>query len=179
MRRLGEQSRAALQEFASLASPGVYRATWRNQGLVTELRGPSRLLEGMPSRFVVSVCAGRRGRFPKPPPPSPYDAVRLEGISSLLTDAAGEELFEACCAALVAWDGRSLVLPPLEAPAVASLAEAQVASHLPHRRARLQVRADWPLLLINSVVGTCGVSAPHRAPFPGEVRAQLEAVLAL
>ena len=179
VRRLGEDSRAALREFTSLAAPGVYRVSWSGQRLTTQARSASRLLEDMPTRLVVSGFSHQRGRFPKPAPPSPYDAVRLEGVSSLLTDASDEELFESCSAALVAWDGHSLVLPPLEAPAVASLAEAQVASHLRHRRARVLVRAHWPLLLINAVAGTCAVNVPNRPPFPREVRAQLDAVLAL
>lgn len=177
VRRLGETSRGALRHFASQAQPGVHRVTWDGAQLSTSHRPGSRLVEGMPTRLVVSPFAGQRGRFTKPSPPSPYDAVRLAGVSSLLTDAAGEELYEACVASLVAWDGRSLVLPPEEVPAVASLAEAQVAAKLSPRRARVLVASDWPVLLINAVVGTCAVKMEGRAEFPADQRARLDLVL--
>lgn len=179
VRRLGEDTRAALRHFAMEAVPGVYRATWGSGKLVTTLRPPSRLVEGMPTRFVVSPFAGQRGRFAKPAPPTPYDAVRVAGVSSLLTGADGTEMYEACVASLVAWDGAMLVLPPDDVPAVASLAEAEVAERFPHRRARLFVEGAWPLLLINAVAGTCAVSVEGRPKFPAEVRARLDAVLSV
>jgi hypothetical protein len=69
------------------------------------------------------------------------------------------------------------VLPPEDVPAVASLAEAELAARLPHRRARIFVAGDWPLLLINAVAGTCAVSVAGRAAFPAEARLKLDAVL--
>ena len=177
VRRLGEASRAALRHFAAQAIPGVYRVTWDVAELVTTLRPPSRLVEGMPTRFVVSPFAGQRGRFAKSAPPTPYDAVRVAGVSSLLTGADGTEMYEACVASLVAWDGAMLVLPPDDVPAVASLAEAEVAARLPHRRARLFVESAWPLLLINAVALTCAARVEGRPKFPAEVRARLDAVL--
>lgn len=177
VRRLGEASRAPMRAFLAAASPGVYRVTWDGATLTPTPRGPSRLQEGMPTRLAVSPFAGTRGRFPKPLPPSPYEAVRVPGVATLLTDAAGRELYESCVASLVAWDGAQLVLVPEEAPGVASLAEAAVAEGLPHRRAPLLVASGWPLLLINAVRGTCGVQLAGRAPFPAEVRAELDALL--
>lgn len=176
--RLGEASRGALRLFASQTSAGVYRVTWDGAQLTTTLRPPSRLVEGMPTRVQVSPFAGQRGRFPKPHPPSPYEGVRVSGISTLLTDAAGEEFYETCVASLVAWDGATLVLPPEEAPAVASLAEAAVAARCEVRRTRLRVDGEWPLLLINAVAGSCAVNVPGRHPFPKDVRARVDAVLA-
>lgn len=175
--RLGEACRAALHDFASTTEPGVYRATWDGGRLTTSLRPPSRLVEGMPTRFVVSPFVGLGGRFPKPAPPNLYEGVRVPGLSSLLTDSSGQELYEACVAGIVAWDGAGLVLPPEDVPAVASLAEAELAARLPHRRARIFVAGDWPLLLINAVAGTCAVSVAGRAAFPAEARLKLDAVL--
>jgi hypothetical protein len=163
--------------FSRHAEPGVYRVTWDGVALSTQVRPPSRLVEGMPTRFVPSPFAGQRGRFAKPTPPSPYDAVRIAGVSSLLTCAAGVELYESCVASVVAWDGASLVLPPDEVPAVASIAEAEVAARFPHRRASILVAGDWPLLLINAVAGTCAPTVAGRAVFPEEVRARLDAAL--
>lgn len=175
--RLGPESRAPLRTFAAQATPGVYRVLWDGAHLTATLRPPTKLVEGMPTRFVISPFAGQRGRFAKPAPPSSYDAVRQPGVSTLLTDGAGEEVYEACVASVVAWDGASLVLPPLDAPAVASVAESEVAARLPHRRARILVAGTWPLLLINAVAGSCAVAVPGRGAFPAEVRQRLDAVL--
>ncbi len=178
VRRLGEDSREALQQFASAGAAGIYRVTWDGRRLTTVLRGPSRMVEDMPTRLVVSPFAGLRGRFAKPAPPSPYDAVRIEGVATLLTDARGDELYESCSASVLAWDGAVLVLPTDQAPAVASVAEAEVAGKFAHRRARVLVADQWPLLLINAVVGTCAVHVPGRPAFPPDVRARLDLVLA-
>jgi hypothetical protein len=176
VRRLGEDSRGALRHFASLSAEGVYRVSWDGKQLTTTLRRPSRLVEGMPTRFAVSPFAGQRGRFPKPGPPSPYEGVRVEGVATLLTDATGEELYEACVASVVAWDGQSLVLVPEDVPAVASVAEAELAAKCAVRRARILVKSDWPLLLINAVA-TCEPNLAGRAPFPADQRALIDRLL--
>ena len=145
--------------------------------MTTTLRNASKLVEGMPTRLMVSPFVGQRGRFAKPSPPNEYASVSVEGVSTLLTDAAGEELYETCVASLVAWDGASLVLAPEEVPAVESVAEAEVWAKLAPRRARLWVKSAWPLLLINAVAGTCAVDLPGRTAFPADQRARLDAVL--
>lgn len=174
--RLGV-SPGALMDFARAVTPGVYRVTWNGAALEHELRPASRLLEGMPTRFVVSPFAEREGRFPKPRPPSAYDGVRVPGVASLLTSVDGRELYESCSASLVAWDGSEVVLVPSRAPGVASLAEDAVADGLAHRRAVLEVESQWPLLLINAVAGTCGLEVPGRRAFPRDVREHLHRVV--
>jgi hypothetical protein len=176
--RLGKGALEPLSTFAQTATAGLYRATWDGAHLVTTPRGPSRLREGLPTRLVVSPFATERGRFPKPAPPSPYDAVRLDGVVTLLTDPASTELYESCVAGLVAWDGRNLVVPREGAPAVASVAERAIVEHLAPRHATLEVASDWALLLVNAAAGTCAPSLPGRAPFPPEARARLDALLA-
>lgn len=161
----------------ALRVPGVFRVTFDGAVLRVEQRPGSRLLENMPSRFVVSPYVERVGRFAKPAPPSAYDGVRVSGVSTLLTSADGRELYESCSASLVAWDGAGVVLVPFAAPGVASLAEEAVAEVVPHRRAVLAVKSEWPLLLINAVAATCGVVVEGRDAFPGEVREQLQRVL--
>lgn len=175
-RRLGV-SESVLRAFASGVTPGVYRVTWNGTSLEHELRPASRLVEGMPTRLVVSPFAEREGRFAKPRPPSPYDDVRVAGVSTLLTSVDGHALFESCSASLVAWDGSEVVLVPLSAPGVASLAEEAVAEGVAHRRAVLEVESQWPLLLINAVAGTCGIEVPGRRAFPDEVRELIQRVV--
>ncbi len=97
--------------------------------------------------------------------------------SRLKEGSPTEEIYEACVAGIVAWDGWSLVLPPVEAPAVASVSEARIAAQLEHRRARIRVDGDWPILLINAVVGTCKLNIPGRGSFPATVRAHLDVTL--
>ena len=177
--RLGDGAFAALRHFVSLVvDPGVYRVTWDGRQLSTLRRPASRLREGMPTRRRVSPMANERGRFPKPAPPSAYDAVRLDGVSTLLTSQAGDAFYEACSATLVAWDGTSLVLPPEDVPAVASIAEAAIAANEPVQRRTLATEGSWPLLLVNAVAGTCAIDVPGRHAFPAEVRARLTALLA-
>ena len=175
--RLGDAARPALRAFAAAAEPGVYRLWWNGAELEALKLPGSALREGMPTRFAVSPFAGQRGRFAKPAPPSAYDGVRLEGVATLLTDPRGETLYESCRAALLAWNGEALVLPPEDAPAVRSVAEAAVLASFTVRHAALLVSSGWPLLLLNAVEGTCGITVEGRAPFPTGVRAQLDAVL--
>ncbi|MFT3712514.1 MAG: hypothetical protein QM817_33115 [Archangium sp.] len=177
VRRLGADSRGALRHFASQAMPGVYRLWWDGKQFDTLKLEGSALKEGLPTRFAVSPFAAQKGRFSKPAPPSGYDSVRIDGVSTLLTDASGTELYESCRASLLAWDGSSLVLPPEDVPAVASVAEAEVLARFPFRRAQLLVKSDWPLLLLNAVIGTCGITVDGRVPFPVDVRKQLDSVL--
>lgn len=176
-RRLGLSSRPSLLRFVKSAAPGVYRVTWTGAALLTEARGASRLVEGIPTRVLVSPYAALRGRFAKPAPPNRYEAVRVPGVATLLTSEDGAQLYESCSAALVAWDGAGLVLPPLEAPGVRSLAEEAVVEALPHRRAALLVASDWPLLLINAVAGACAIDVPGRAAFPPDERERIASVL--
>ncbi len=177
VRRLGLRSRDALLKFARGATPGVYRVTWTGAELLTEARGPSRLSEGMPVRFVVSPYASLRGRFAKPAPPNRYESVREAGVATLLTSEDGREVYESDSAALVAWNGQSLVLAPVEAPGVRSVAEEALVDALPHTRAPILREGDWPVLLINAVAGACAIDAPGRAPFPPEQREKIASVL--
>lgn len=175
-RRLGEGALEPLRRFSDHSGPGVYRATWERERLTTEARPASRLFEGIPVRLEVSPFANARGRFPKPGPGSAYDGVRRSGVATLLTDVSGAELFEGCVAALVVWDGSTLVLPPLDVPGVDSLAEGAIAATLPHRRAPIPATGDWPLLLVNAVFGTCAPTTT-RAPFPADLRQAIDALL--
>lgn len=176
--RLGGEALGALNHFRSLApAPGIFRVSWDGQHLTTLHLPKSRLSEGMPVRALPSPFAGRQARFAKPAPPNPYDAVRMDGVATLLTSLDGTELYESCSATVVVWDGTSVVLPPLEAPAVASLAEAAIEAHEPIVRRPVPAAGDWPLLLVNAVVRTCAPSVPGRRPFPPEVRARLDALL--
>jgi len=165
----------AIARFAREARPGVY-AVWAGEGgvLRVEARGGSRLREGMSARLLVSPLAGGGGPVPKPAAPSPFDAVRAEGIATLLTSADGAEIYEACVAAVLGWDGGRLLVVPSDRPRVWSTAEAAVRDHLPVTEAPLAADAALPLLLVNAVAGTCAVDLPGRGAFPAAVRAEIE-----
>lgn len=168
----------ALARFAREARLGVY-AVWIGDGgvLRSEPRGGSRLREGMPSRFLVSPLAGGRGVVPKVPPPSPYDAVRADGVASLLASADGAEIYEACVAAVLGWDGRRIICAPGDRPRVWSTAEAAVREHLPVSEAPILTASAAPLLLVNAVKGTCAVDLPGRGAFPAGVRREIEQLI--
>ncbi len=168
----------AFDRWAASAAPGVYVLRAFGGELAVEPRDGSRFVEGMPVRTRVSPFAREPGPFPKPAPPSLYDGVRVAGVATLLTDAIGEAVLEACSASVLAWDGAELVGVPEASPRVAAAAERCVLDALAHRRARVLVRSDWPLLLVNAVAGAVGVRADGRGAFPKDVRARVEEALA-
>ena len=165
----------AFARFARETPPGVH-AVWVGEGgaLRSESRGGSRLFEGMPARFVVSPVAGGSGAAPKPSPPSPYDVVRADGVATLLTSADGTEIYEACVAAVLGWDGERIVCVRADRPRVWSTGEAAVREHLRVTEAPLAADAATPLLLVNAVRGTCAVTLPGRDAFPAGPRADVE-----
>jgi hypothetical protein len=177
-RLLGDSSAAAeapFVRFAREAPAGVWAVWVDDQGAVrSEPRGGTRLFEGMPVRSVPSPVAARAGRFPKEPAPSAYDAVRRAGVATLLTSADGGEILEGCVAAVLAWDGRGIVVPPADRPRVWSTAEEAVREHLSVTEAPIAASGPWPLLLVNAVKGSCAVTVPGRAPFPPGVRAEID-----
>jgi hypothetical protein len=181
----GSAEAEALRRFAREAESGVWavRAA-AGQGFRAEPRAGSQLRDGLPWRIERSPAAGLPGPFPKPAPPCLYDAVRREDTATLLTPPDGSEIYEACRAAVVAWDGEGLVCVPRDRPRVWSTAEAAIRDHLGCREAPIAPGA-WPLLLVNAVKGTCEPgpavrpSAPVAAgPFPAAVRAEIEALFA-
>lgn len=170
----GPAALAAFARFAASAAAGIYTLNAEGAHLEIVPRAAARLVDGLPVRLRPSPFATLGGAFPKPAAPSPYDTVRVPGVLTLLT--VGDELVEACIAALVAWDGRSLVLPPDDRPRVASIAEAVLVRALPVRRAPLRTDDDTPLFAINAVA-CAAVDLAGRPPFPAEVRHAVELAL--
>jgi hypothetical protein len=164
--------------FARSAAPGVYALTARGDALSVEARGGSSLVDGTPWRLAVSPVARATGALAKPVPPGPYAAVRAPGIATLLTSPDGEEIWEACVAAVVGWDGERLVLPPADRPRVDSTSERAIAANLPFTRAPIPSRGAMPLLLVNAVKGTCALDARGRTPFPAAQVQAIERLLA-
>jgi len=167
---------AAVGVWAVHAAPG--------QGVRAEARSGSQLWDGMPARCVASPAADLPGPFPKPASPSLYDAVRLGGTATLLTSPDGSEIYEACRAAVVGWDGEGPVCVPRDRPRVWSTAETAIREHLPMREAPI-VPGGMPILLVNAVKGTCelagarGPSAPMGARrFPPAIRQEIERLFA-
>ena len=173
----GGPALAAYRRFAQTASPGGYRLWAENGALRVEAREEGPPLGGQPVRFVLSPFADRRGRFPKPAPPNAYQAVRLPGVTTVLTSPDGAELYESCVAALVGFDGRRFVLPPLDRPAVASAAAAALEQAGPVERAPVLRDATAPLALVNAVRGVIELALPGRAAFPVAAREAIAALL--
>ncbi len=170
-------ARDAFLRFARDAAPGVW-AVWSDaRSIRAELRAGSRLRDGMPARFASSPVLDRAGQLAKTCAPNAYDAVRLDGVATLLTSAGGLEVVEACCAAVIGWNGDHIVCPPRDRPRVWSAAEAAVRDHLPTREAAIPATCD-ALLLVNAVKGTCILADPQSRSFPLEVRQRIEELFA-
>lgn len=182
----GSAELEALRRFGREAAVGVWALTATpGRGLRAEPRAESQLRDGMPWRLEPSPAADLPGPFAKPAPPCLYDPVRREDVATLLTPPDGSEIYEACRAAVVAWDGEGLVCVPADRPRVWSTAEAAIREHLRCREAPIAPGA-WPLLLVNAVKGTCAPGAAGQpnapaaaaSPFPSAARAEIEALLA-
>jgi hypothetical protein len=165
--------------FARTSRPGVW-AVWVDAAgnVRAEPAGESALRDGLPVRSAPSPLVGIRGPVPKPASPSPYDAVRREGAATVLVSGDGREIYEACRAAVVGWDGERIVCVPPDRPRVWSTAESAVRDHLAVREAPLLVAADTPLLLVNAVAGTCAVEVPGRMAFPTRARETIDDLFA-
>ncbi len=179
VRRLALENDSAAHEaflrFAREAAPGVWSVWSGPVGIRTEPRAGSRLRDGMPARLVPSPVLDRAGVLAKSGPPSPYDAVRLEGVATLLTSAGGQEILESCSAAVVAWVGERLVCAPRDRPRVWSTAEAAIRDRLEPHEAPIPASSD-ALLLVNAVKGTCALAGPLSRAFPVEARSHIEAL---
>jgi hypothetical protein len=171
-------TREKLLAFGREAAPGVW-AVWTDypRGLRVQPRPGSRLRDGVPVRFLPSPVADQVGQRPKPNSPCPYDRVRVKGVATLLTSPDGREIYEACCAAVVGWDGERIVCVPRDRPRVWSTAEAAIRDHLPVREAALPTSSEV-MLLVNAVKGTCTLAQPYSRAFPIEVRRTIEDLFA-
>lgn len=158
-------------------APGVWSVWSSGAGdLRLEPHGGTRLREGMPVQFAPSPVAALRDVFAKPRPPCVYDAVRRPALACLLTSTDGTEIFEACSAAVVSWDGAHLICVPDDRPRVWSTAEAAIREHLAPRQALIRTDDPWPILLVNAVKGCCAVAAEGRPAFPAAIRQDIEAL---
>lgn len=169
--RLGAEAHDAFDHFAATAAPGIYSLSASAGQLDVTPRAASRLSDGIVTRRRPSPLAPGQGPRPKQGSPSPYDEIRVAGVATLLTDAEGVELYESCSAAVLAWDGKTLVAAPDDRSRVASTAEAAILARVPFRRAPLLLEAGWPIVLVNAVILTC---VPEGSTFPRAVRAQLD-----
>lgn len=175
--RGGPGASAAFAAFCAQAAPGIYALRYEAGALEVTPRARSLLRPGIGVRYAVSPFASLQGRFPKPAPPNDYQAVRNTGWVTLLTDRSGEELFEACTAAVIAWTGRRWITPPEDRPRVASVVEDALEEAGLLDRAPLRVAARQPLLLLNAVVGACPVSAPELPAVPEAALEEVERAL--
>lgn len=162
----GREAERAFLDFARTAKQGIWSVHWKEGRLVTSRREASLLFDGIPVRYEVSPFVDAVGPHPKPASPSPYDAVRTRGIATLLTSDDGNGIYESCTAAVVGWDGKTLLLPRPESPRVASTSEAAIRKHLDVRTDALPVHSEMPIALVNAVAGVVRVEATGRDPFP-------------
>jgi hypothetical protein len=169
-----EAEMAPFSRFAEGAAPGAW-AVWREgDTLRAELRPATRLFDGMQARLATSPIAERPGPIPKAAPPSVYEGVRRPGVATLLTSLDGAEIYEACTAAVLGWDGGRVVCVPRDRPRVLSTAEAAVREHLSVVEAPIATRSRMPILLVNALKGTCAVNLPGREAFPPGARSEIE-----
>jgi len=174
----GHAALTAFDRFAASAAPGIYSLRAEGDRLAITALAASRLIDGMPTRARVSPLTHLRGAQPKPASPCSYDTVRQEGVATLLTSSDGSEIYEACVAAVIGWDGARLVCVPSDRPRVASVTEAALRLGLPFVEAPLLVADTLPLALINAVKGVCEVELPNRAALPQDVLATMRSLLA-
>ncbi len=116
------------------------------------------------------------GGFPKTAPPDRYDTVRAPGVATLLSSADGSELFEACSAAVIAWEDGQILCVPRRCPRVDSTSERALREQLSVREASISSRAH-SLLLVNAVKGTCALAAPWSDGFPLSARSVVDTLL--
>lgn len=160
--------------FARQCSPGVWAVrSDSSSGIHATPRPGSRLHDAMPVRTLHSPAIDRAGLFPKPSSPGLYDQVRMHGAATLLTSPDGSEIYEACSAAVVGWDGERIVCAPKTRPRVWSTSEAAIRDHLPVREAPISSHSD-AILLVNAVKGTCALPARYGRAFPPEIRREID-----
>jgi hypothetical protein len=162
----GTSVEAQFRGFASEGVPGTYALRIRDGRLEVERRAGSQLRDGMPVRYLKSPLAQPQR---KRPAPSAYDAVRAEGIATLLTSENGRELYESCRGAVLIWDGARLVAVPEERPRTLSVTEQELDAQGLLARRPILADGTEPLLLINAVKGVCVPKVPGRAHVPSEV----------
>ncbi len=181
LRRLslaGGQARAELLSFARTAAPGVYSIRAGEAGISVQPRGPSSLIDGIPTRVIASPYSDRSAAFAKPAPPSRYEGVRIPGLATLLASPDGGELYESCTAALLAWDGAHLLAAPRDRPGVRSVAIDALEEAGWVRFQPILAHSDLPLALVNAVAGIKLPSLAGRAPFPPGQRERVAALFA-
>jgi len=170
----GGRAAEAFAAFARDAKPGAYRVTLdEEERLRAEVRGESRLRDGMPVRYFRSPFADGASAFAKPPNPNRYDDVRLDGVATLLLSASGQEVLESCSAAVMGWEGVQLLCVPDERPRVWSTTEAYLRRRFGFVLQPLSLTADVPLVLVNAVKGVCLIQPEGRRPLPVEIAEQL------
>ncbi len=180
LRRLapaGPEACARFAAFARAAAPGVYALEVSAEVFRVTPRSGSRLQEGMPVAWATSPYADWAGPFPKPSSPNLYEPLRRPGVITLLTERAGEEIYESCSAAVLGWDGAALLCVPPDRPRVLSCAEAGLAARLALRPEPLLRSAPLALALVNAVKGCCPLSLPGRPPFPAPLGREIDAAL--
>ncbi len=173
----GEAAERAFRDFAARARVGCWTVQIDESGVLSSRpMAGSRLFDGMPARLAKSPLAPGAGLVEKPSPPGPYGALRVHGISVLLTSPDGAEIWESCSAAVLAFDGRGLIHPPDDRPRVRSVAETCLRALFAARSAPIPADSR-ALILVNAVKGVCVLAAPRSQDFPPALLSELRAAV--
>jgi hypothetical protein len=167
-RMAGDAAVAAYRQFAAGAASGNYNLYWDNKNLLIKARGESRLVDGMPVRYRVSPIANLKNRIDKPAPPSIYSDLVESGLSTMLTSADGNEMFESCSAAVIAWNGKNIIRVPDDRPAVRSTMEGLLKIIPGVIEEPILKDSTYPIALVNALKCVCTLAVEGRDAFPVE-----------
>lgn len=131
------------------------------------------LKDGQPVAFAISPIASEGRQQSKPMESAVWQAVRQPGVATLLTGTDGQVIYESSMAAVLAFDGYRLVMPPLDTPCVESLAAEAIARAHPPLRLNIRIDTPWPVALANAVAGVCVPVWPGKPTFPLELKVML------
>lgn len=166
------EAERAFEEAVEALPEGLHALQYAENTVQVRTLAGSRLAAVEHVQFAPTPLPGT-GAIAKPAPPCLYDAFRSGPVLTVFVHGAGE-LCEADCAAVVGWDGLSLVVPPDEAPRVASVAETAIleAFYGRVRRGALLRDGAEALAFVNAA-GACTLPIAGRAPFPSALLAEI------
>jgi hypothetical protein len=172
-----DEAARTFDEAVDALPEGLHALCYVENALQVRALAGSRLASVERVQFAPTPLPGT-GAIAKPAPPCVYDDYRRGPVLTVFFDASMSTLCEADCAAVVGWDGLSLVVPPDETPRVASVAETAILEAF-FRRVRRGplVRDGAEALAFVNAAGACTLPIAGRAPFPPALLAEIADLL--